>query len=63
MVTRSISIIIAIEYDARKCYSFHRQWSFLGSVVTFPKQKGWINVNIIAMTCMCVDVFDDTGDM
>ena len=29
----------------------------------FPKQKGWINVNIIAMTCMCVDVFDDTGEI
>lgn len=25
--------------------------------------KGWINVNIIAMTCMCVDVFDDTGEI
>ena len=29
----------------------------------FPKQKGWINLNIIAMTCMCVDVFDDTGEI
>ena len=29
----------------------------------FPKQKGWIIMNIIAMTCMCVDVFDDTGEI
>ena len=32
-IRRCIGIIITIEFDTRKCYSFHRQWNFLGSVV------------------------------